>query len=57
MANLFEQLASNTDFLTRFKDDSKKAIQSLIDTGQIEADANLVNLRCPHCSKFDSAMM
>ena len=44
MANIFEQLAANHEFITRFKDDAKKAIQSLIDSGQIAADPNQVIL-------------
>jgi hypothetical protein len=39
---IIDQLASNSDFITRFKDDSKKAIQALIDTKQIAADAHAV---------------
>jgi hypothetical protein len=41
--NIIDQLASNNDFITRFKDDSKKAIQALIDTKQITADAHVVS--------------
>ncbi len=41
--NIIDQLASNNDFITRFKDDSKKAIQALIDTKQIIADAHVVS--------------
>ena len=51
MANIFEQLAANHEFITRFKDDAKKAIQSLIDSGQIAADANQVIL-LPHITKY-----
>jgi hypothetical protein len=42
MATIIEQLASNSDFIARFKDDSKKAIQALIDTKQIAEDAHMV---------------
>ncbi len=39
---IIEQLASNSEFIARFKDDPKKAIQALIDTKQIAADAHVV---------------
>ncbi len=49
---IIEQLASNSDFIARFKDDPKKAIKALIDTKQIAADAHMVK-RKPYaeCSR------
>jgi hypothetical protein len=44
MATIIEQLASNSDFIARFKDDSKTAVQALIDTEQIAEDAHMVKI-------------
>ncbi len=43
MASIIDQLASNSEFIARFKDEPKKAIQALIDTKQIAADAQAVS--------------